>query len=65
MKTRKRQERSSERRIFFGNEILNKKIKIKRIKFKINIIFTRKLLKKINLLMILGIGITLFMVKVC
>ena len=37
----------------------------KGIKFKINIILTRKLLKKINLLMICGIGITLLMVKVC
>jgi len=69
LKTRKSQERPSERRIFLVMKSLTKKIKIKikikRIKFKINIILTRKLLKKINLLMICGIGITLLMVKVC
>jgi hypothetical protein len=63
LKTRKSQERPSERRIFLVMKSLTKQKK--GIKFKINIILTRKLLKKINLLMICGIGITLLMVMVC
>ena len=63
LKTRKSQERPSERRIFLVMKSLTKQKK--GIKFKINIILTRKLLKKINLLMMCGIGITLLMVKVC